>query len=749
MTAFRGDWSKTLIMYLVLLLCLLCFDFSLCDADRGWPERSPGLDPAGLRPAESQLPISNSQNKGEPQGQSHPFSVHDMLAMDRVSDPRVSPDGKWIVFVLRKTDLEANKGRTNLWLVGTDGTNLRRFTTHPENDSNPRWAPDSKSVWFISDRSGSSQVWRIRIDGGEAEKQTGQPLDVGNLVISPDGRYIAFTMEVFPDCNATITKQRLEQLKQQKTTGRIYERIFVRHWDTYKDGRRSRLFVMPTDGGDAIDVMPTMDADTPSKPFGGPEEITFTPDAKAIIFSAKSVGREEAWSTDFDLYSAPVDGSAPPKCLTESNRAWDTLPVFSPDGKTLAYLAMARPGYESDRFRIVLRRWPGREERVLAESWDRSPSSLCWSADSKTIYATAANTGQKSLFAIDVKTGKVHTVVKYGTVRSPAVAGSRIVYALDHLQSPAELYSVRPDGTDVRRITEINSEKLSCVRMGEYEQFSFSGASGETVYCYVVEPVDLDANKEYPVAFLIHGGPQGSFGNTFHYRWNPQAYAGAGYAAVMVDFHGSVGYGQAFCDSIRGDWGGKPLEDLQKGLAAALGRYPWMDSDRVGALGASFGGYMINWIAGNWPGRFKCLVNHDGNIDERMAYFDTDELWFPEWDHVGTPWDNPESYEKHNPVNFVKNWKTPMLVIHGALDFRVPETQGLGTFNALQRLGIPSKLLYFPDENHWVQKPANSILWHEAVLGWLDQWLKNESTRHGGQAHARRVGARTARKGLD
>jgi dipeptidyl aminopeptidase/acylaminoacyl peptidase len=236
--------------------------------------------------------------------------------------------------------------------------------------------------------------------------------------------------------------------------------------------------------------------------------------------------------------------------------------------------------------------------------------------------------------------------------------------------------------------------------------------------------VDFDANRKYPVAFLIHGGPQGSFGNHFHYRWNPQAYVGRGYAAVMVDFHGSTGYGQAFTDSISRDWGGKPLEDLKKGLAAALNRYPCMDGDRVSALGASFGGYMVNWIAGNWPDRFRCLVSHDGNLDERFAYYDTEELWFPEWDHGGTPWDNPENYEKHNPVNFVKNWKTPMLVIHGAFDFRVAETQGFGTFNALQRKGIPSKLLYFPDENHWVLKPQNSIFWHNTVLDWLDQWTK-------------------------
>jgi len=670
-------------------------------------------------------PCESRGQAAAPIDRTHPFSVHDMLAMERLSDPQVSPDGKSIAFVLKKTDLEANLARSDLWLIRSDGSDLRRLTSHPEADSNPRWAPDGKSVYFISSRSGSSQVWRIQIDGGEADQVLREVLDVGNLVISPDGKHIGFTMEVFPDCNAACTKEKLDAAKQKKASGRIYERAFVRHWDAYKDGRRSHLFIMPVAGGEAVDIMRGMDADTPSRPFGGPEEITFTPDSTGVVFTARDVGREEPWSTDFDLYFAPVDGSQPPKCLTEENQAWDTQPVFSPDGKTLAYLAMSRPGYESDRFRIVLRPWPQGKPRVLTESWDRSPSGFCWAADGKTIFAIAENIGQQSLFAIDVETGKVRTVVKAGSISSPGVAGDRVFYSLDNLQSPAELYSVKSDGSDVRKITEINAQRLAMLRMGEYEQFTFKGWNDETVWCYVVKPADFVPDKKCPVAFLIHGGPQGSFGNNFHYRWNPQVYACAGYAAVMVDFHGSTGYGQAFCDSIRGDWGGKPLEDLKKGLAAALERYPWMDGDKVASLGASFGGYMINWIAGNWPDRFRCLVNHDGNLDERFAYFDTDELWFPEWDHIGTPWDNPESYEKHNPMNFVKNWKTPMLVIHGGLDFRVPETQGLATFNALQRLGVPSKLLYFPDETHWVQKPANSILWHETVLAWLDQWLKN------------------------
>ncbi len=655
----------------------------------------------------------------------HPFSVSDLLAMERISDPQVSPDGEWLVFVLQKTDLEADRPRSDLWMVRSDGTGLRRLTSHTENDSNPRFSADGKSIYFISKRSDSSQVWRIRINGGEAEQITELPLDVGNLLISPDGLNIAFTMEVFPDCNSLeCTEERLDEIERKKTSGRIYEHIFIRHWDTWKDGRRSHLFVMPLAGDEPVDAMAGMNADTPSKPFGGPEEITFTPDGKEIIFTARLADGKEPWSTDFDLYSVPVDASKPPKCLTEKNQAWDTGPVFAPDGKTLAYLAMARAGYESDRFRIVLRRWPDGKERILTENWDRSPSSICFSPDGKTIYAAAPNLGQKSLFAIDVKTGNVRTVVRDGYVSSPAAAGRRIVYGLNNLHSPVELYSVSPDGSDVRSITNINAEKIAAARMGQYEQFTFQGYNNETVYCYVVKPADFETEKKYPVAFLIHGGPQGSFGNRFHYRWNPQVYAGAGYAAVMVDFHGSIGYGQAFTDSIRGDWGGKPLEDLQKGLAAALKRCLWMDGNSVSALGASFGGYMINWIAGNWPNRFRCLVNHDGNLDERMAYFDTEELWFPEWDHIGTPWENPEGYEKHNPVHYVKNWKTPMLVIHGAQDFRVVDTQGIAAFNALRRLGIAAKLLYFPDEGHWVLKPNNSILWHQTVLDWLDKWTK-------------------------
>jgi dipeptidyl aminopeptidase/acylaminoacyl peptidase len=620
--------------------------------------------------------------------------------------------------------MEANQGRTDLFWVHVEGNELRRITTDPAGDWNPRWSADGSQLYFLSSRSGSAQVWSLPVGGGEAVQVTDLPLGVGNLVVSPDGGKIAFTMEVFPDCGTVeCTVERLEQREERKASGRLYEELPVRHWDTWEDGRRSHLFVMELEGdGPPVDVMGGMDADVPVKPFNGPEDITFTPDGEGLVFATKDVGRKEMWSTDLDLYHVPADGSKPPKCLTEDNEAYDAHPLFSPDGQTLAWLAMETPGYESDRMRIKLREWPDGEVRTLTDDWNFSVYSMTFSGDGGTIFGTVPWFGQRALFAFDLETGEREALVEEGTVRSPSFADGRIVYGMDTLRSPVELYSVMPDGSSVRKITRMNDEALAAARMGEPEQFTFEGWNGETVYGYIVRPADFDASKKYPVAFLIHGGPQGSFGNDFHYRWNPQAYAGAGYAAVMIDFHGSSGYGQPFKDSIQADWGGKPLVDLQKGLAAALENYPFLDGERVSALGASYGGFMINWIAGNWPDRFRCLVNHDGNLDERMAYYATEELWFPERDHVGTPWENPEGYEKHNPVNFVQNWERPMLVVHGAKDFRVVETQGMATFTALQRQGIPSRFLYFPDENHWVLKPHNSIQWHETVLGWLDRW---------------------------
>ncbi|SEK92409.1 Dipeptidyl aminopeptidase/acylaminoacyl peptidase [Stigmatella aurantiaca] len=657
---------------------------------------------------------------------SHPYTVQDQVTLRRLSGSRVSPDGQRIAYVLRTTDLEANRGRTDLWLAHADGTSPRQLTSHPDGDNQPVWAPDGKSLFFLSTRGGSSQVWRLPLDGGEPAQVTKLPLDVGAFALSPDGTHLAVALSVFPSCDTLeCTPQRLEAQEKSKASGRVYDSLFIRHWDTWKDGRRSHLFTLPVGGGTPVDVMKGMDADSPTKPFGGPEEFTFTPDGQGLVFTARDVGKQEAWSTDLDLFLAPVDGKTPPRKLTPTNRATDTQPSFSPDGKTLAYLAMARPGYEADRLRVILRAWPSGPERVLTEKWDRSAEGLAWSADGKTLFTSAYSQGQHPAFAIDVASGQVRTLVAQGHAADvQPLAGGRILYTFDTLQAPADLFSAGLDGADPRPLTRVNQEALATIRFGESEPFTFAGWNGEPVYGYLTKPVDFDPKKKYPVAFLIHGGPQGSYSNHFHYRWNPQTYAGHGYAVVSIDFHGSVGYGQAFTDSIRDDWGGKPLEDLKKGLAAALAKYPFLHAGRVCALGASYGGYMINWIAGNWQDAFQCLVNHDGILDTRMGYFDTEELWFPEWEHGKTPWENPKAFAKHNPIEHVAKWKTPMLVIQGGLDFRVVETQAIGTFTALQRKGIPSRFLYFPDENHWVVKPGNSVLWHDTVLGWMDHWTK-------------------------
>jgi dipeptidyl aminopeptidase/acylaminoacyl peptidase len=659
----------------------------------------------------------------------HPFSVHDMLAMDRISEPTVSPDGTLVAFSVSVTDLEKNTRHSSLYLAAVDGSWVRRLTTHDANDTQPRWGRDGKSIYFVSNRSGSSQIWCIAVDGGEAEQVTRLPLDVDALKVAPGGAYLVFAMAVFPGMTPEETKRSLDAKEGSKATGMLFDRLFIRHWDTWENGTRNHLFAYRLPAGPAVDLMGAMVADCPSKPFGDSKDYSISPDGRTVVLSTKDVGRDEAWSTNFDLFQVPIDGSAAPSRIT-TNPAADASPRFSPDGTTLAYLAMSRPGYESDRNEIVVRDWKtGAERKITVRAddtsrGDRSPDDLVWSADGRQLYCTAEHIGQKAVFAVDVASGASRIVVGDGTCSDPQPAATgRVLYSMNFLLGPTELYTVAADGHDTRRVTRLNDVRVAAARFGTPERFSFTGAKGDSVWGYIVYPVDFDPAKTYPVAFLVHGGPQGSFGNDFHYRWNPQAYAGAGYAVVMVDFHGSTGYGQAFTDAINDDWGGAPFEDLMKGLDFALAKYPFMDKDRVGALGASFGGYMINWIAGHTD-RFKCLVCHDGNLDERMAYFDTEELWFPEWEHHGTPWTNPAGYAKNNPVDFVKNWRTPTLVIHGMKDFRIPYSQGIATFTALQRKGIPSELLIFPDENHFVLKPFNSIQWHDTVIGWLDRWLK-------------------------
>ncbi len=439
------------------------------------------------------------------------------------------------------------------------------------------------------------------------------------------------------------------------------------------------------------------------------------------FLSAREAGRSEPWSTNYDLFEVGLEGGAPPKNLTAANPAWDGSPVFSPDGKQLAYKAMKRAGFEADRFGIMVRDLATGATREVDAGWDRSADKLVWASNGKLL-VTVADQGHEILASVDPVSGAHAALTSGGHVADVTEAGGRIVVARDGLGGPAELFRVVNGG--LVALTNRAAEQLAGVELAPYEQFSFPGWNGEKVYGFVMKPYGFQAGKKYPVAFIVHGGPQSSFGDDWSFRWNPQFYAGAGFASVFIDFHGSDGYGQAFTDSISGHWGDRPLEDLQKGWAAALAKYGFLDGDRACALGASYGGYMVYWMAGNWSAPFKCFVDHDGVFDNRMMGYSTEELWFSEWENGhATPWEKPENYERFNPIDHVGAWTKPMLVVHSALDFRIPLEQGLAAFSALQRKGVPSELLTFPDENHWVLKPQNSLQWHATVEAWLKRWI--------------------------
>jgi dipeptidyl aminopeptidase/acylaminoacyl peptidase len=652
------------------------------------------------------------------------LTIEDMLAMQRVSDPAVSPDGKLVAFTVRDTDFDANRGRTDVWLVAIDGGATTRLTTHPDNDSDPAWSPDGKWVYFVSTRSGSAQVWRIAPTGGEAEPVTKLPVDVNGFRIFPDGKRLLLAIDVWPEAKSLADSQKRDDDRaKHKVKARAYDQLLFRHWDQWEDGKFSHLFVWTSDA-DVRDLTFGQRTDSPPHPFGGMDETSISPDGKTVAFVARVGGREMAWTTNTDVFVVPTDGRGKAVDVTEANKAYDATPAFSPDGRWLALRMMTRPGFEADRNRVAVIDMQTKKLRVVTEAWDRSAESIEWSRDGKTIYTSAENVGNASLFAIDVATGTAKLVVDKGTNGSPRAAGDRIVYVHDGLKQPAELYLVSAAG-EPRQLTHVNDARVRAIAWGDFEQFSFKGAKGDTVYGFVVKPSGgVMTGTKAPVAFLVHGGPQGSFGDHFHYRWNPEVFAGHGYGVVMIDFHGSTGYGQVFTDAISGNWGGAPFDDLMMGLDAALAKYPWLDGARVAALGASYGGYMINWINGKTD-RFKALVCHDGIFDTKFGYYDTEEVWFPEWEHRGVPWEKPEEFTKWSPAELVKNWKTPTLVIHGGMDFRIPETHAIAAFTALQRKGVPSRFLEFPDENHWVLKPQNSKLWHDEVLAWIDRFTKH------------------------
>jgi dipeptidyl aminopeptidase/acylaminoacyl peptidase len=694
--------------------------------------------PAGaLVAARPAVPVRPMPDLAKP----HPICVHDLVRAERVGEPIPSPDGKWICFSIQTWDPEANKKTTNLWLVSRDGATTRQLTNTKEvADSGPVWSPDSKSVLFTSSREGSGKAWIVRAEGGEPKKLLELPIDVDNLRLAPDGTRLVFSAEVDPDSTPEETAKRAAGAAKNPVKARAYDHLMIRHWDTWFEGRRSHLFAVPLqwdpDGnptvvGEPLDLMKGIDADCPTKPFGGLEDFAISPDSKEVAYVAQ-LGADMAWSTNLDVFTVAVTGG-PSRCLTAKNPATDKSPAYSPDGKLLAYAAMARPGFEADRLVVHLLDRASGADRTLTEAFDRSIDSLLFTPDSRHLIVTADEEARHRVFAIAVDSGAVAPLLKEHTTDALAILPpidpkdpkdpARLVWRQDSFTKPAELFSSAIDGSDRLRLTRVNDARYDLVQTSDAADFWFTGAGGAKVHSWIAKPVGFEPGKKYPLAFVIHGGPQGAINDHFHYRWNLLTLAGAGYGVMTVNFHGSTGFGQAFTDSISGDWGGKPFEDLMLGLDAALKQFDWIDRDRVGALGASYGGWMINWLNGHTD-RFKCLVCHDGEFDEFSSYFATEELWFPEWEFRGVPWEKPELYEKFSPRNSLANWKTPELVIHSANDFRLVESEGISAFTALQRRGIPSRFLWFPDENHWVLKPKNSIFWHENVIEWLDRWLR-------------------------
>lgn len=648
------------------------------------------------------------------------LTVEHLNKLNKMYDVQVSPDGRFIVYGQKNGGLAPADSTADLYLLDLqDGNKVRRLTHSVAREHAVKFSADNKAVYFLADRSGSSQVWRLPLDGGEATQVTDLPLDVGGYLLASDNKKLLLQLDVKPGCaDIACTVEFKKTQAGKKDSAQVYDNLMVRHWDSWEDGLRQHFFVAELSDSPiktARDLMPEWDTDV-----AGIAEASFTPDGNNLVFSAKIPAVDQAWHTNFDIFQVALSGGQKIN-LTKDNAAWDAKPKFSADGRYMAYLAMKKPVYEADRFGLMLIDMATGERKEVAPQWDRSIDDYVFGPDNRTIYVTAQDLGQKGIFSLDHNFGEVSKIFSDGTAADIAVRGNQVFFTNHQLAATTDIYQVQISGGNAKALTAINAQTLKDIQLAEFAQFSFPGANDETVYGYWMKPWNYQEGKKYPVAFIVHGGPQGSFGNMFNYRWNAQLWAAQGYGVVMIDFHGSTGYGQAFTDSIARDWGGKPLEDLKKGFAYITEQQPWLDKNNACALGASYGGFMMNWIAGNWNDGFKCLVNHAGLFDMPSFYGSTEELWFPEHDMGGPVWDKAADYQKFNPAALVDNWKTPMLVLHGLKDYRVPYAQGLGAYTTLQRKGIPSRLVIFPDENHWILNPANAERWYNEVFRWMGQ----------------------------
>jgi dipeptidyl aminopeptidase/acylaminoacyl peptidase len=664
-----------------------------------------------------------------------PISFDDLISIKRVADAQISPDGKYVAYIVSDIDKNANRGKRSVCIIAGAGDAQPRCLSSNGNNDTPRWSRDGRYLAYISSRNGSPQIYIAETQslltnaagGDNARQATNVPEGVADYTWSPDGKMFAFTAEVYPECrDMKCIAEKAEASENSKVKAVIADRLLFRHWNSFKRGKRSHLFVVPVGGGDPRDLTPG-DYDVPPFSLGDPTAYDFSPDSQEIVF-ARNTEKVEAVSTNNDLFIVPASGGEA-KRITGKNTGSDTTPRYSPDGRWIAYRSQLRNGYEADRFRLMLYdRKTGASQEITA-GFDRWVGEVLWAPDSQKIYIVAEDRGRELIGIASISGSNGGNQVIKPIIEKTASTGitisgdgKTIAFTRSSMVMPTEVFKANADGSGVTQLTRINKELMSQLDLNAAEDFEYTGALKARVHGFIVKPPQFDKSKKYPMALLIHGGPQGAWLDNWGYRWNAQMWAARGYVAVLINPHGSTGYGQAFTEQISGDWGGAVYEDLMKGVDYVI-RQGYIDPARLGAAGGSYGGYMVNWIMGHTD-RFKALVSHAGVFNLTSMYGATEELWFTEWEFKGTPWDNPELYTKWSPHRFAKNFKTPTLVIHGELDYRVPIGEGLQLFTVLQRRDVPSKLLYYPDEGHWILKPQNSELWFKTVLDWFDQWLK-------------------------